>query len=322
VVNGRNFEITTLRKDNETDGRHCDPEFVDDFALDAARRDFTINALFLDAEGLVYDYFDGISDLKNQKVKFIGDANQRIKEDYLRILRFFRFSCRYAQELEGEGLMACTSQRENLQKLSKERIRAEFLKMLSCERQENLIAILEVFKDKKIADEIFKESLNVKALERLFEIEKKFKIISSLNLKLAVLFLGKDFDLKIFTKEISATNLEKKYFQFLILNRLKPEIDYLKQLLTEFDKELVTDLYLFFLAKENALKEISEVKKTIIFLQKFSLPDFPLSGEELMQLGFKGKKLGDAIIRAKKFWSENDFNLSKKALIKFLQDYR
>ena len=321
VIKGRNFEITTLRKDNETDGRYCDPEFVDDFALDAARRDFTINALFLDAEGLVYDYFDGISDLKNKKVKFIGDANQRIKEDYLRILRFFRFSCKYGQKLDKEGLMACAGQRKNLQKLSKERIRSEFLKMLSCERQENLIAILEVFKDKKIADEIFKENLDIKALERLFEIEKKLKITSSLNLKLAVLFLGKDFDLKIFTKEISATNLEKKYFQFLSLNHSEPCIDYLKQLLTDFDKDLVTDLYLFFLAKENDLKEISEAKKTILFLQKFSLPDFPLSGEDLIQLGFKGKELGDSIIRAKKFWSKNDFNLSKKALIKFLQNF-
>ena len=109
VINGQNFEITTLRKDNETDGRHCNPQFVDDYFFDAARRDFTINALYLDSTGLVTDYFDGNSDLKAKKVRFIGDAVKRIEEDYLRILRFFRFSCEYAVELDQKGLAACVA---------------------------------------------------------------------------------------------------------------------------------------------------------------------------------------------------------------------
>jgi poly(A) polymerase len=138
VVNHKNFEITTLRKDNETDGRHCDPEFIDDFELDAARRDFTVNALYLDEAGNIYDYFDGISDLNNQEIKFIYDANKRIEEDYLRILRFFRFSCKYAKKLDREGLTACILQKENLKKLSRERIRSEFLKIVGNENKEML----------------------------------------------------------------------------------------------------------------------------------------------------------------------------------------
>ncbi len=155
VVNGKNFEITTLRKDSETDGRHCSPEFVDDYFLDAARRDFTINALYLDSAGLITDYFDGISDLENKKVKFIGDANKRIEEDFLRILRFFRFSNEYAQDLDIEGLAACVKQKENLKKLSRERIRAEFLKMLMSAKKENLTAVWRVLERQNIAAERF-----------------------------------------------------------------------------------------------------------------------------------------------------------------------
>ncbi len=117
VIDSKNFEITTLRKDNETDGRHCEPEFVDDYALDAARRDFTVNALYMDRVGKISDYFDGISDLKKQKIRFIGDANERIAEDYLRILRFFRFSARYAKRLDREGFAACVSNKSGLKKL-------------------------------------------------------------------------------------------------------------------------------------------------------------------------------------------------------------
>ncbi len=373
VVNKKNFEITTLRKDNETDGRHCSPEFVDDYFLDAARRDFTINALYLDSAGSLYDYFDGISDLKNHQVKFIGDANCRIAEDFLRILRFFRFSCQYAEKLDATGLEACVKQKENLPKLSKERIRAEVLKMLSSDKKQNLVAILRVLKSAKIADEIFVEKLDIEALEHLFEIEKKLEITSDLNLKLATLFLQKDFDLKVFAKEISATNLEKKYLQFLSLHRdglypnnlkipnfskvffrknrdgeCKPyqvvqrhspseflqkrrrkssvssgclgiDLQALKQLLASTEKNLIQDLYLLTFAKNFDPKKLPEAQKIIQFLQEFSLPHFPLNGEDVMQLGFSGKAVGEAINRAKKFWSENDFKTNKTALINFLK---
>lgn len=315
VVNGKNFEITTLRKDNETDGRHCNPEFVDDFYFDAARRDFTINALYLDSKGCVTDYFDGISDIKNKKVRFIGDANQRIEEDFLRILRFFRFSSRYAKKLDSKGLMSCVKHKKNLKKLSRERIRAEFLKMLTTTKKQDLLTVLKVLKSKKIAAEIITANLDIKALEQLFESEKKFKISASLNLKLATLFYEKDFDDQSFFTEICATNSEKKYFQFLTDHRARN----LNQLLANAEKETVLELYLLGVAKGWNKAKIAEVKKTITFLKKFQLPKFPLASADLMEMGLAGKQLGMALQKAKEIWAANDFKSTKSELIKRLK---
>lgn len=301
VLNRKNFEITTLRKDNETDGRHCKPHFVDDYFLDASRRDFTVNALYADATGQVYDYFGGIADLKDKKVRFIGDASARISEDFLRILRFFRFSCEYAAKLDSEALEACVSQKENLKKLSKERIRQEFLKLLSSSKKENLITILKVLESTKIADEIFSQKLDIKALERLSE--------NDLNLRIAALFLHENFDLKIFSKEICATNLEKKYLTFM---SQKHDLSDLQQLLAFEEKELVRDYYL--------LHQNPVLKKDLQLIENFSAPKFPLDGKDAMALGFKKEKVGEALNSAKKFWAKNDFKPNKSALIKFLQN--
>jgi poly(A) polymerase len=317
VLNGRNFEITTLRKDNETDGRHCEPEFVDDYFLDAARRDFTINALYLDSKGLITDYFDGISDLKNQKVRFIGDAKKRIEEDFLRILRFFRFSAEYAKKLDLEGLEACISQKENLKKLSKERIRAEFLKLISGKKKENILAILEILKNKKIAEEIFSPKLEIKRLEKLFSIQAE----SNLELKIAALFLNKKIDLDKFYKEICATNSEKKFLNF-IFSKISPKLYFqdLKLLLAFEEKELILNLYLFKLAQESFTLRIPEITKNLKYLEQFSLPKFPLNGKDFIRLGYKQKAIGEAITKAKKIWAENNFKISKSELVKFIRE--
>lgn len=316
VVNGKNFEITTLRKDAETDGRHCNPEFVDDYFLDAARRDFTINALYLDASGLVTDYFDGIADLKNCAVKFIGDANARIAEDHLRILRFFRFSCEYAKTLDRTGLEACISHKENLKKLSRERIRAEILKMLASAKKTNLIAILEILKSTKIAAEIFSQELDIKGLENLFKIEKELQLSANLKLKMAVLFFTKNCQSEDFSAEICATNLEKKFFQFCQQwHDKKLQRDELKEMLVSEKKEQLLDLYLLSLAKNYNPAQSAEAAQNISFLRDFVLPDFPLKSIDLMQAGFVGKNLGMAVKEAKKIWAKSNFKLNKQELI-------
>ncbi len=314
VVNGKNFEITTLRKDLATDGRHCDPEFVDDYFLDAARRDFTINALYLDLQGSVTDYFGGISDLKNKKVKFIGDANLRIEEDFLRILRFFRFSCDYAETLDVEGLKACVLQKKNLKKLSRERIRQEFLKLISSEKKEKLVAILKVLKSEKIAEEIFTEEIDVEGFECLTHevLDAELSRMTTVGeLKLAALFLQKNSNLKIFFQEICATNSEKKYFQFMIQNH---DLSDLKRLLIFEEKNLVRDFYLLNFVKNFDPKKIAVVKKNLNFIQNFSAPIFPLNGNDVTLLGFKGSAVGKAIKQAKIFWIEGDFKASKADL--------
>ena len=130
VIEGRGFEVTTLREDVETFGRKAKVKFGRDFRADALRRDFTINALSLDRAGKVHDYAGGLDDLAARRVRFIGDPGQRIREDYLRILRFFRFHARFAKgPLDRAGLDACIAARAGLDGLSRERVRWELLKL-------------------------------------------------------------------------------------------------------------------------------------------------------------------------------------------------
>ncbi|HEU4826274.1 MAG TPA: CCA tRNA nucleotidyltransferase, partial [Dongiaceae bacterium] len=131
IADGRFFELTTLRRDVETDGRRAVVAFTDDWLEDAARRDFTFNALYADRDGTLYDPFDGRADLAAGRVRFIGDPDQRIAEDYLRILRFFRIHAAFgAGEPDREGYLACIRGRAGLASLSAERMRMEMLKLL------------------------------------------------------------------------------------------------------------------------------------------------------------------------------------------------
>lgn len=132
VVDGEPFEVTTLRRDVETDGRHAEVAFGVDWAEDAARRDFTVNALYAGADGEVIDLVDGLADIEKGVIRFIGDAGQRIEEDYLRVLRFFRFFAWYGSgRPDADGLRASARARDKLGKLSAERVWAELKKLLA-----------------------------------------------------------------------------------------------------------------------------------------------------------------------------------------------
>ena len=144
VVEGNPFEVTTLRRDISTDGRHAVVAFGNDWALDAGRRDFTINALYADMTGRVHDPLGGLNDLRAGRVRFIRDAGERIREDYLRILRFFRFSADYAAgEFDREGIEAAIRERLGLLRLSRERIRMELLRILVARRAPEAIEIMD-----------------------------------------------------------------------------------------------------------------------------------------------------------------------------------
>ncbi len=143
VTEGGTVEITTLRRDVATDGRHATIAYTDDWREDAARRDFTINALYADPDsGEIFDYFGGLDDLSAGLVRFIGDPLQRIAEDHLRILRFFRFHARFGTEIDAAGLEACTTRANDLMALSRERIAAELLKLLVAARAVAVIALM------------------------------------------------------------------------------------------------------------------------------------------------------------------------------------
>src|SRR3984893_10698762 len=131
VVDGQPFEVTTLREDTETFGRHARVSFGRDWTGDANRRDFTINALSVGPDGVVHDYVGGLADIAARRVRFIGEASKRIEEDYLRILRFFRMHAAFgAGEVDGGGYLACIGGRAGLATLSAERVRMEMLKLL------------------------------------------------------------------------------------------------------------------------------------------------------------------------------------------------
>ena len=144
VANGKNYEITTLRRDVATDGRRATVAFSVDWREDAARRDFTINALYADpATGEIFDYFGGLEDLKNRAVRFIGNADERIAEDHLRILRYFRFLARFGNgTVNDEAIAACTAAANKLLALSRERIASELLKLLALPDPRQAISLM------------------------------------------------------------------------------------------------------------------------------------------------------------------------------------
>ena len=143
VSGGRPFEVTTLRRDVETDGRHARVQYTDDWSEDARRRDFTINALSANAAGDVYDYFDGIPDLAHGRIRFVGRPAERIEEDHLRILRYFRFYAHYGRPPADRGAMAaCRRHAAELRRLSGERVRGEFLRILTADDPAEVVLLM------------------------------------------------------------------------------------------------------------------------------------------------------------------------------------
>src|ERR1700743_2097282 len=165
VSNGRPYEVTTLRRDVSTDGRRAVVAFTKDWAEDAQRRDFTMNALYVGADGEVFDSVGGVADLQAGRVRFVGDPATRIKEDFLRILRLFRFHAWDGKgELDAAALKAATGEKHGLAQLSGERIQKEMLKLLAAE---NPVPVLRIMAASGILGEILPGDLNIARLERV-----------------------------------------------------------------------------------------------------------------------------------------------------------
>jgi poly(A) polymerase len=159
------FEVTTLRRDIETDGRHAVVSFTTNWAEDAARRDFTINAMYCDASGKILDYTKGYQDIQKRKVRFVGEPTERIKEDFLRILRFFRFHAWYGKNApDKDGLQACVKLKSGLKKLSVERVRQELLKLLVAPQA---VKTLQLMAETGVLKIILPHTEQWKVLERL-----------------------------------------------------------------------------------------------------------------------------------------------------------
>ncbi len=316
VINKIKFEITTLRKDVSTDGRHANVEFISDWEEDAKRRDFTINAIYSDLKGEIYDPLGGLKDLENKIVKFIGDPNERIREDYLRILRYFRFYTQYNNHQHDIKIVQAIKKGLNgIRKISKERILDEFSKIL------NLKNFYELFNNEFSCSVILTIFPQLKHYDRFRAIQNiPNKIINRLNvpLILSILLIDNSDNCEFFLYKFKFSNRDKKKILFL-LNKFK-KIN-VKELLDE--KKLVKLAYLgnaaeiidllVFLTFVSKEIDVNTVEKRISFLDKLRLPVFPITADYLkLKYNFsESKELGFALKKLEQSWIDNDFIIDK-----------
>ena len=316
VINKIKFEITTLRKDVSTDGRHANVEFISDWEEDAKRRDFTINAIYSDLKGEIYDPLGGLKDLENKIVKFIGDPNERIREDYLRILRYFRFYTQYNNHQHDIKIVQAIKKGLNgIRKISKERILDEFSKIL------NLKNFYELFNNEFSCSVILTIFPQLKHYDRFRAIQDiPNKIINRLNvpLILSILLIDNSDNCEFFLFKFKFSNRDKKKILFL-LNKFK-KIN-VKELLDE--KKLVKLAYLgntaeiidllVFLTFVSKEIDVNTVEKRISFLDKLRLPVFPITADYLkLKYNFsEGKELGFALKKLEHSWIDNNFIIDK-----------
>ena len=216
ILNNKKFEITTLRKDISTDGRHAKVEFTINWEEDASRRDFTINAIYSDIEGRIFDPLNGISDLKNGIIKFIGDPEERIQEDYLRILRYFRFFIHYSKiDHDQKNIGAIKKHINGLNKISNERIFDELKKMVSLKNAHNLF-LNNISKD--IILNIFPQFKYYKRLNIINTLNQKLRNKYDNYLILALLILDESNDHEYFCHKYKTSNKIKDRFKNISLN--------------------------------------------------------------------------------------------------------
>jgi len=309
LVDGRNFEITTLRRDTACDGRHAQVEFTNDWREDAMRRDFTMNALYLGPDGELFDYVGGAEDLKQGIIRFIGDPKQRIKEDYLRILRFFRFYAYYGRKpLDLASLSACTESAPQINDLSGERIQIEMLKLLAAP---NCFATLKLMQDNKITTHVFGFDIKPRA-----EIEK----LKSGELRLAYLLLSAGIPAENALKNLSArwklSNEFKKLLSILIghINYITPNLDVAEQkhLIRILGAEIFTSL----VKLQIALDSQSAYDSMLELATSWKIPVIPVTGADLIAKGIsEGKELGQKLKELEIIWEKSDYKLGKEELL-------
>lgn len=313
VVDHRPFEITTLRRDVETDGRHAQIVYTHDYEEDAARRDFTMNAIYCDAKGNLTDFHNGIDDAKAGIIRFIGDASARIEEDALRILRLFRFYASYGQApLDNEALEACKSHREMLQQLSGERVQHEMLRLLMGERPVEAIKQLQAC---GLAPHVWQKKQTLNALEKALNGEEKLGMSPNAVVRLAAVLHSREA-----AEWVGAHwRLPKRAAQHLVqLVEVRHEgCKDVKAAMVEHGAEFATHCVLIAYAC-NKTTETQLTEDTKI-LANWNPPAFPVSGADLKKKGVaEGKEMGETLATLKARWAESDYSLSKSALLSSL----
>jgi len=322
ILNKKKFEITTLRKDVSTDGRHANVQFTLDWEQDASRRDFTINAIYADIDGRIFDPLNGKLDLQNGKVKFIGSARERIQEDYLRILRYFRFFIQYSKIDYDEDTIKFIKQNINgLNKISNERIFDELKKILTLKNVYSLFSNVSL---KEIILNIFP----------LFKYYERLKIINNLNQKLrdkydnqlilALLIVDQSNNYEYFCHKYKTSNIIKNRLKNISINfeNFKSRKFYseenIKKLIYLSSKDDVRDLLLFSICLNNKTK-ILDIEKLIYYINTCKIPKFPISGDYLKKHGYEtGQALGKKLKSLEEKWIKNNFVMDKRIVEKSL----
>ena len=318
----KKIELTTLRKDVKTDGRHAEIEYTDDWQLDSERRDFTMNAIYMDINGKIFDPQNGIVDLKNKNVKFIGDPQKRIEEDYLRIIRFIRFKVMYDIQLEKTTIEAIKHNLTGIKKISKERILDELLKILELK---SFLKINESDHLKEIFLMIFPEFLYLNRLERLKKICKYSNI--NKDLLLAVLLIDDKNNDEYFSHKYNVSSKIKE-----TLKKLSSNLIEIKKNKNFFDKDLIRNVY--FYGKEHLINlniinfsinskiKIDEFSKILNLVLKSNVPKLHVNGEYLKKNGMKeGESLGKVLKKIESEWANNNFEISNQRIKDLIKIY-
>ena len=322
ILNDKKFEITTLRKDISTDGRHADVRFTKNWEEDASRRDFTINAIYADIEGRIFDPLKGILDLQNKIIKFIGSSEERIQEDYLRILRYFRFFTQYSNlEHDQEVIRSIKKYINGINKVSNERIFNELKKILSLQNIYNLFSNEE---SKEIILNIFPQFKYCERLEIINTLSKKIKFNYDSDLILALLILDQSSDYEYFCHKYKTSNNFKSRLKNIsvnfevIKNKKFYSEEKIGKLIYLLNKNYVKDLLVFSLCI-NKKVEILTIEKLLDFVTNYKIPKFPISGDSLKDQGHEaGPALGKKLKLLEEKWIENNFIMDKKIVEKSL----
>ena len=324
LINNIKFEITSLRKDVDTDGRHAKVEFSEDWKEDASRRDFTINSIYASREGSLFDPFGGKKDLENGIVKFIGDADVRIKEDYLRALRYIRFFLNYSKYKHNPKVIKIIKKNLNgITGISSERLLDEFKKLLKSKGFSKLP------KDKdclEIINLIFPQLKNISLFGKLNDFAKKnFSKVDFIFLLSLLVIDGTD-NVDYFLYKFNLSKKDEKRILFLnnfystkLTNKTFLEKN-LNKFFYYYGREALIDIIYFKIFKSNKID--NKLIKLIKIFEKKETPIMPIKANILIEKYQieEGKELGKKLKVIEETWANNNFNISEKEIKKIINN--
>jgi tRNA nucleotidyltransferase/poly(A) polymerase len=316
VVGGRPFEVTTLRVDVETFGRKARVGFTDDWQADALRRDFTMNALYCSRDGKIYDPTKGYADILRRRVKFVGSPSERIKEDALRILRFFRFHARYGTGApDAQGFAACVRHKAKLKGLSGERVRQELFKLLAAKRAAGTIKLMAA---RKVLKVLFAPAADLRPLARMTKIDEAVALEADALLRLALIAK----DAPGLRERLRLTNAETRRLAAIAHHagptpRLRERER--RVVLYQLGQEAWRDTVRISWAKSKDPVASQKWRDLLAFTDRWVIPRLPLTGKDLLARGVKeGPLLGKELGRLEDWWIASDFMADKDELLRRL----